>query len=724
MFRRITALFILVALAGVYVSPLATREVAASPKKNAAQKRHSKLAPEFETTGSAGELVRVLIQTKGRPSAAHDNAIASKGGSRGSAFEALDVVTALVPRGAVASLADREDVAYVSPDRLVTGAMAVTREATGAALAQAGVGKAPGVTGKGVGIAILDSGVSTSHPDFQKNGKSRVAASVDFTGGGTAVSKKSIVLNDGLLMGDGVDREGHGTGVAGVAAGNGAASAGYGESLAGIAPQASLLDLKVLDDHGVGTTSSVLGAVNWAIANQKRFNIRVMNLSLGAPVRESYHTDPLCKAVERAVLAGIVVVAAAGNDGRTDEIIGSNPDGTPLYRPAFGGIHSPGNSPYAITVGASDTRGTAARSDDRMAQFSSKGPTAFDHLAKPELVAPGRGVVAAMSQESPNSAAQRPDRVAQPTGANALRNAYYTYYGTSFAAPVVSGTVALMLEANRSLTPALVKAALVRTANALPGSLFASKGASALTQGAGQLNAAAAVELARAFVPNADKLKAGERVLRNGATVGGSFSIGGETVANANRVLYAGGVLFNEKPILTNGIVLNDGLLMGDGILMNDGLLMGDGIVLIDGLLMGDGVTRPGQTTLAAGIFMNDSIVLNDGLLMGDGIVLIDGFLMGDGILMNDGIVLNDGLLMGDKAVRTDGILMNDGIVLNDGLLMGDGIVLIDGILLGDGFLMGDGIVLIDGVLSDDGLLMGDGFLMGDGLLMGDRQSL
>ncbi|HEX8355263.1 MAG TPA: S8 family serine peptidase, partial [Pyrinomonadaceae bacterium] len=498
MLRRILALTIPLVLISVHLSPLSADAAAASPKQKKAQKRASKLAPEFEAAGPAGEFVRVLIQTKGRPSAAHADAVASRGGSKGRAFEALDVLTAAVPRSALASLAAREDVAYVSPDREVAGAMALTRESTGAALAQAGLQNTPGVTGKGVGIAIVDSGISTSHPDFRKNGKSRVAASVDFTGGGTAVGKKGILLGDsilfgdGILLGDGEDREGHGTGVAGVAAGSGAASAGYGASFAGIAPEASLIDLKVLDDRGVGTTSSVLGAINWAIVNQKRFNIRVMNLSLGAPVRESYHTDPLCKAVERAVLSGIVVVAAAGNEGRTDEVVGHKPNGDPIYRPVYGGIHSPGNSPYAITVGASDTNGTVARSDDRMAQFSSKGPTAFDHLMKPELVAPGRGVVAAMSQESPNTAAQRPDRVAQPAGSGALQNAYYTYYGTSFSAPVVSGTVALMLEANRSLTPALVKATLMRTANALPDSLFASKTADALTQGVGQVNAAAA----------------------------------------------------------------------------------------------------------------------------------------------------------------------------------------------------------------------------------------
>ena len=97
-----------------------------------------------------------------------------------------------------------------------------------------------------------------------------------------------------------------------------------------------------------------------------------------------------------------------------------------------------------------------------------------------------------MSQENPSTAAERPDRVITPAGAGASQNAYYTYYGTSFSAPVVSGTVALMLEANKSLTPALVKASLVRTASALPASLFPSRAANVLTQAAGEVNAVAA----------------------------------------------------------------------------------------------------------------------------------------------------------------------------------------------------------------------------------------
>jgi serine protease AprX len=647
MLRRITSSLIILGLTATYLSPLALGAAPAPKQSESTPKRNAKFAPEFDAAAGSGEQVRVIIQTKGRPSAAHDTAISSKGGRKGQTFESLDALTAVVPAGSVASLAAREDVAYISPDREVKGEMAVTREATGAALAQAGLQGSPGVTGKGVGIAIIDSGVSTSHPDFSKNGKSRVVASVDFT-----------AAANGVPTAGGQDRTGHGTGVASVAAGNGAASKGYGESYVGIAPDASLIDLKVLDENGTGTMSATMAAVNWAVANQKKYNVRVINLSLGTRVRESYHTDPLCKAVERAVLAGIVVVAAAGNDGHTDEVIGNKPNGDPVFRAVYGSIHSPGNSPYAITVGASDTLGTAKRSDDGMAQFSSKGPTLIDHLLKPEIVAPGRGVVAAMSQENPYSAAQRPDRVVTSTAPGALQNAYYRYYGTSFSAPVVSGTVALMLEANKSLTPALVKAALMRSAGALSPSLFKNKITNVLTQGVGQVNSAAAVEMARAFAPNADKLKAGDKVFKGNTTLASlnhSIKIGGEQVAPTGRVLYSDGVLFINKPILLNGIMMAD-----DGIMMAD-----DGIVLSDGIMMADD-----------GIMMaDDGIVLSDGIMMAD-----DGIMMADdGIMMaDDGIMMaDDGIMMAD-----DGIMMaDDGIMMaDDGIMMAD-----DGIMTGAG---------------------------------------
>src|SRR5260370_549354 len=165
-----------------------------------------------------------------------------------------------------------------------------------------------------------------------------------------------------------------------------------------------------------------------------------------------------------------------------------------------------------------DMNGMAKCSDDSLASFSSKGPTAFDHLAKPDIIAPGRRVIAPMSQEW-NAALpiQFPEKVVQPISPNGVSNAYFTYSGTSFAAPIVAGTVALMLQANKSLTPLLVKAILSQSAQPLSG--FSNKTQSVLSEGAGLVNAAAAVEMSRAVVPNASKLKAGDRIFSGATTL-------------------------------------------------------------------------------------------------------------------------------------------------------------------------------------------------------------
>jgi serine protease AprX len=183
-----------------------------------------------------------------------------------------------------------------------------------------------------------------------------------------------------------------------------------------------------------------------------------MNLSLGRGILEQYSLDPLCQAVERAWRAGIVVVVAAGNNGR-DNSMGTS---------GYGTISSPANSPYAITVGAMKHMGTATRADDLMASYSSKGPTLRDQVVKPDLVAPGNLVVAGVTLDA-GIRSQMPDNVVPVTYYKAsstlnTSSVYFRLSGTSIAAPMVSGAAALLLQKTPTLTPDQVKAVLMKTA--------------------------------------------------------------------------------------------------------------------------------------------------------------------------------------------------------------------------------------------------------------------
>jgi serine protease AprX len=284
-----------------------------------------------------------------------------------------------------------------------------------------------GWTGNGIGIAIIDSGVSPDN-DLKDSvtGQSRIVFSQGFYPGGKTV-----------------DAYGHGTPVASAAAGNGAGSAG---KYTGMATRAKIINLRVLSDNGVGQDSYVIAAIDRAIQLKAQYNIRVINLSLGRPVYESYAQDPLCQAAERAWKAGIVVVAAAGNEGRNNTV-GTN---------GYGTISSPGNHPLVITVGAMRDMGTLSRYDDVMASYSSKGPSLIDHIVKPDILAPGNRIVAAQGSGT--------HKLAQLYPGNKVTGTYFRLSGTSLAAPLVSGAAALMLEKEPALTPDQVKARLMLTA--------------------------------------------------------------------------------------------------------------------------------------------------------------------------------------------------------------------------------------------------------------------
>ncbi len=271
------------------------------------------------------------------------------------------------------------------------------------------------LTGQGIGIAVIDSGVA-SHPDLGN----RVIVSQNFN--------PNVNGND--------DAYGHGTAVAGIIAGNG--TAGLGQYI-GVAPQANLISLRVNDGTGGAPTSAIMNAIMWAVVNRNTYNIRVINLSLQASVQESYRTSPIDAAVEYAWLKGLVVVVAAGNSGSNSA----------LYAPA--------NDPYVITVGATDDQGTVATTDDTLAGFSSYGVTQ-DGFTKPDFVAPGRHIITTLAPNS-SFALNYPSFL--------VGSQYIQLSGTSVAAPVVSGVAALYIESNPTVRPGQLKGVLLATANRL-----------------------------------------------------------------------------------------------------------------------------------------------------------------------------------------------------------------------------------------------------------------
>ncbi|MCA2971851.1 MAG: S8 family peptidase, partial [Acidobacteriaceae bacterium] len=418
----------------------------------------------------------------------------------------LQSIRGLVTRvtgASLASLASDPQVKYISPDREIRSTTNYAQSAVGAISLHT-----QGFSGQGVGVAVIDSGVFTNHFDLRES---------NCTGYVLDYSENFV----GDTPPDNGDSWGHGTAVAGLISSNGRCRAeGSGVSaatiansphlrLSGVAPGATLISLRVLDETGKGLDSNVIRAIDkaiWLKSNQPALKLRVINLSLGRPVRESYTLDPLCQAVERAWKAGIVVVVAAGNRGRTETL--TDRRGRVYRIDGYGTIGSPGNDPYVITVGAANDKLSYSPADDVMASYSSKGPTAIDRIVKPDLIAPGNWVWTtrskgdALSFKDPNRdfTAVLADIPAEATACKSTTSQYnlpppwcfHIWFtgtvnpnmntnthgpyirvsGTSFAAPLVSGAAALLLAKTPTLTPDAIKARLMRTArkNVFPAS--------------------------------------------------------------------------------------------------------------------------------------------------------------------------------------------------------------------------------------------------------------
>ena len=432
---------------------------------------------------------RVILRA--RTAADARNIIRDAGATPGRVLSPGDAVALEVPNASLRRLARHPDVLTISLDRMVTRASGTLAAAgTGAQW----VSDTLGFDGSGVGVATIDSGISAAHDDLDP---ARVVHWADF------VNRLSTPYDD----------YGHGTHVAGIIAGTGRDSAGAHR---GLAPGANLVVLKALDGTGSGRISDVIAAVDYAIANRDAYNIRVLNLSVAAGVYESCYTDPLTLAALRAVNAGITVVAAAGN-------FGLSPQGEPQQ----GGITAPGNAPWVLTVGATNQMGTADRSDDVVAAFSSRGPSAIDGTSKPDVVAPGVAIESTADAGSALFALNPRGRVWGSV--QTVSQPYLSLTGTSMAAPIVTGTVALMLQANPALTPNAVKAILQFTAEQRPG-------VDALAEGAGMLNARGAVALARQFATRSDDAGALETAAGNTKSwshqvIWGDRTLTGDTLA-------------------------------------------------------------------------------------------------------------------------------------------------------------------------------------------------
>ena len=423
-------------------------------------------------------------------------------------------------------------------------------------LKPSGAGSFPvgGYDGTGVSVAVVDSGIDPSLWDLvdEDTNKRRVILGVDFTGKGKVD-----------------DVFGHGSHVAGIIAGDGGSANSLGRDFTGVAPGASLVNLRVLDDYGRGYISGVIAAIDYAISVRSQYNIRVINLSLAAPPIDSYVNDPICRAVARATSAGIVVVASAGNFGWDPNTRGK----------AYGSVTSPGISPAAITVGAVDTKGTVVRSDDGIAPFSSRGPTLshttdpltgaviYDFLAKPDLVAPGARLES-LERDGNYLVKTYPVLHADGTKTNSR---YMVLSGTSMSAGVVSGAAALILQVNPSLTPNMVKAILMYTAQMMNGpDLF--------EQGAGMLNVEGAVRLARTLRQDAGTLPVGSALAELPLPQPRS-TIAGETFVWSQGLIWGFGVLRGEPMFTAQQEAYAQSLIWGNRL-----SAWGAGVTYYDGL--------------------------------------------------------------------------------------------------------------------------------------------
>ena len=546
---------------------------------------------------------RVLVQTAPGAGPAVAEAARKQGRRANPAGDGGDLLSMTVASNELADLAGRPDVARISSDAIVRphGDVPSAVGTSNHLLNTLGLADSPW-NGASIGVVVIDSGIAANSNFKWTTGFWDFTQTDDL--GNPLDPRKTVPYDD----------YGHGTHVAGLIANKGNFAEGV---YRGVAPYITLYAMKVLDREGRGLTSNVIRAIDFCVANKDNYWIDVINLSLGHPILEPAATDPLVQAVERAVRAGIVVVASAGNFGRNPEtgVVG------------YAGITSPGNAPSAITVGAIRTQQSTTRDDDVIPDFSSRGPTWFDGFQKPDVVAPGAQLVANVSSSSSLYLAN-PNLLVETVTFGNSTTPYLRLSGTSMAAAVTTGVVAQMLDASfrtlnggwgrngakvaPTLPPNAVKAILQYTALPLPGY-------DTLTQGAGALNGEGAVRLAAAIDTRAplESWWMSPAVGPAHSAVGDSLYIWSSRVIWGDRVI-EGDVVFQNDPAWDAQALWGDRAVWGDRVIWRDSLVFGDPAAWATRVVWGDALIGYDSGTE---ILWGDRVIWGNRVVGGDRVI-------------------------------------------------------------------------------------------------------
>jgi serine protease AprX len=552
-------------------------------------------------------------------------------------FNSLGLISAELPLSKIRELAQNENVAYISPDGNIQsfGHISATTGWGNTGIADAGDADPTTWIGGGFGsVAIIDSGIDSAHTLLnwtEDGGGSKVVYGKDFTG-------QNITG----------DPYGHGSHVASMLAGDWAL---HNSAYEAVAPGSNILNLRVLNSTGQGAVSNLIAALDWTIANKTAWNIRVINMSLGTAARDSYKNDPLCIAARRAVNAGIVVVASAGNYGK--DLLGNK---------LYGTIGSPGIEPSVITVGAANTLGTDFRSDDTVASFSSRGPTRgyvtlsngarkYDNLMKPDLIAPGNKLIGARGYYNGTENFLARTFTTLRAGNDTLTTDKLMYLsGTSMSAPIVAGAAALLIQTNPNLTPNLIKAILMYSAQPL-------RNFNSLEQGAGELNIDGAIRIARLIKPtmpttNGAALLTSVLPVSQTSVIYGQTVNWGKSVVTNHGFLYGNDLMNKWQGMYANGVLASDSTPFSGTAITKSATLTSGTLNLYQGAIKNNGVLASDGTLYLSANAMGGSptpTVNNTGILVSDGVLASDGILASDGVLASDGNAYSTQALLGDN---------------------------------------------------------------------------